>query len=89
MIRKLFWIVMVVGFVALVSRLLGRNRKQSAPRQAPAPRFEGAMVRDRVCQTFLLRARALTLRCGDEEHFFCSEACRDSFLSTQIRARAS
>ena len=89
MIRKLFWIVIVVGIATLLSRLLGRSRSQPTPRQAPAPRFEGAMVRDRVCRTFVLRARALSLRCGDEEHFFCSEACRETFLSTQNRARAS
>ncbi len=39
------------------------------------------MVRDRICDTFLPRSRALAIRCGEEEHFFCSEACRLTFLS--------
>jgi len=38
------------------------------------------MVRDRVCNTFLPRARALETRVGDETHFFCSELCRSRFL---------
>jgi len=45
------------------------------------------MVRDRVCNTFLPRSRALSLHAGGEEHFFCSDACRAKFLeSTEIRS---
>ncbi len=45
----------------------------------------GVMVRDRVCNTFLPRSRALSLRSGSEEHFFCSERCRDVFLGCSAR----
>ena len=45
------------------------------------------LVRDRVCNTFLPRSRALTLRAGGEEHHFCSETCRAKFLeTTEIRS---
>jgi hypothetical protein len=45
------------------------------------------MVRDRVCETFLPRSRALHLHHGEEEHFFCSETCRSTFLSRQPLTR--
>ena len=83
MIRKLFWLVAAIGLAALLDRLLRRAVGRPAAPAPAVPRFEGAMVRDRVCQTFLPRARALSLRCGDEEHFFCSESCKSSFLSAR------
>jgi len=38
------------------------------------------MVRDRVCNTFLPRSRAIVEKTGGEEHFFCSDRCRRRFL---------
>jgi len=39
------------------------------------------MVRDRVCNTFLPRARAVTALVGGREMHFCSAACRDRALA--------
>lgn len=39
------------------------------------------MVRDRICNTFLPRSRALILGSGADTSFFCSEACRDEHLA--------
>jgi hypothetical protein len=39
------------------------------------------LVRDRVCNTFLPRARALPAVVGGREEHFCSVACRDRALS--------
>jgi len=61
-----------------------RRLRASAPTSGPAPRDAapaGPMVRDRVCNTFLPRSKALRLESGTEEHFFCSEACQDRFLA--------
>jgi len=38
------------------------------------------MVRDKVCDTFLPRSRALVVHRDGEDWFFCSEACRSTFL---------
>jgi hypothetical protein len=35
------------------------------------------MVRDRVCNTFVPRARALVATIGGRDEYFCSAACRD------------
>jgi hypothetical protein len=40
------------------------------------------MVRDRVCNTFLPRQRALRAVVGGREEHFCSAACRDRALHT-------
>ncbi len=38
------------------------------------------MVRDRVCNTFVPRRRALAASIGGHDEFFCSPACRDRAL---------
>jgi hypothetical protein len=38
------------------------------------------MVRDRVCDTFLPRSRALVATVAGREQHFCSPACRDRAL---------
>lgn len=83
MIRRLLWLALVV-LAGWLIRSLVRKRSQPAP-EAPAgtgqARFEGAMVRDRVCNTFLPRSRALRVRHDGEDHYFCSESCRSTFLA--------
>lgn len=83
MIRKLLLLFVVVGIwtvVVRMARLMAARPAAARPKPAPSPRFEGAMVRDRICETFLPRSRALSIRVADEEHFFCSAECRDRFL---------
>jgi YHS domain-containing protein len=44
------------------------------------------MVRDRICNTYLPKEKALRLESGAEEHFFCSETCRERFLANRPRS---
>jgi YHS domain-containing protein len=53
-----------------------KNRATAGPRQV-----EGPMVRDRVCNTFLPRSRALVLVRDGADRYFCSEECRDKYLA--------
>lgn len=86
MIRRLLFLVLALAALAwwvrkLMARIGAPARRQGQP---PGPiQDQGAMVRDRVCNTFLPRSRALSARVDSEEHFFCSEKCRDEFLSRQ------
>lgn len=74
--------------VLVVLRLLGRFiagvikglRETSGPGAAGG---DGEMVRDRVCNTFLPRGRALHVVIQGEEAHFCSAACRDRALALQ------
>jgi len=51
-------------------------------REPPAAGPSGVeMVRDRVCNTFLPRERAVTANVGGREMHFCSAACRDRALA--------
>ena len=77
--------ILRIVVVLFVIRLLGRALAalfRPAPRSASREPAEVDLVRDRVCNTFVPRDRAVrAIIAGHEEHF-CSEACRD-------RARAS
>ena len=68
-------LVLVLMAVRLVLRFLAAvvQGYQDAPRPAPAT----DMVRDRVCDTFLPRSRALVAMVDGREQHFCSAKCRD------------
>ena len=68
-------IVLVLMAVRLVLRFLAAvvQGYRGAPRPAPAT----DMVRDRVCDTFLPRSRALVAMVDGREQHFCSAQCRD------------
>ena len=70
------------GFAAFVRAL--RSPDAPAPKRDPAGSTD--LIRDRVCNTFLPRERAVrALVSGREEHF-CSTDCRDKAL---LLAKAS
>ena len=65
--------------VLLVVRLVLRFVAAVVQGYQGAPRREAAtdMVRDRVCDTFLPRSRALVAVVDGREQHFCSAKCRD------------
>ena len=78
-------ITLVVNLVRLVAVLLMARfvlrfvaavvqGYQGAPRREPAAT---EMVRDRVCDTFLPRSRALMAIVDGREQHFCSPECRE------------
>jgi uncharacterized protein len=83
LIQRLLGFLALLGLAWAVRRLFAANSgslNAGASKAKAPPRDEGAMVRDRVCNTFLPRSRAVPLKTGDQEHFFCSERCRDAYL---------
>ena len=83
MFRNLVWLVLVFCFGWLLRRIVRTTTTGSAaPRPRSPERHDEILVRDRVCNTYLPRSRALSLNVGNEQHFFCSEQCRRSFLSS-------
>ena len=52
----------------------GRGGTGPGPGKASVP-----LVRDPVCGTYVVRAKALTAGSGDQMQYFCSEKCRDEF----------
>jgi hypothetical protein len=67
---------LLVRFVAAFVRGLTSPGPARTAR-APQPSEATDLVRDRICNTFLARASALTAVIGGREEHFCSIACRD------------
>ena len=69
-------IVVVLLIVRFVLRFLAAvvQGYQGAPPRVPAATD---MVRDRVCDTFVPRSRALMAVVDGREQYFCSPECRD------------
>lgn len=90
MIRGVFLVLRFL-FMLFVVRLVVRGLaplfapRRAAPRPA-SPKVIEDLVRDRVCNTFVPRARALTAAVAGREEHFCSAACRDRALQEVSRA---
>jgi hypothetical protein len=64
----------------VVAAVRGYRGQVAAP--APGPALGAReLVRDRVCNTFLARDRALVATVAGEVEHFCSAACRDRALA--------
>jgi hypothetical protein len=91
-LRVLIFVVRVVGLY-LVARMVlrafaGLTRGTASRPSGPAPRPKPAadLVRDRICNTFLPRDRALRAVVAGREESFCSAACRDKALAAAAQA---
>jgi len=80
-----FRVLLVLLALRLIFRAVAALRR---PRPAPGgqPRPSGELVRDRVCNTFLPRERAIRALVGGIEEHFCSAACRDRAQAASARA---
>jgi YHS domain-containing protein len=80
MLRFLLVLVLVYVVVGALRRFIGGVMAgmdgQGARRNIPATN----LVRDPVCGTFVVPAKALTAAKGSEVHFFCSEKCRQAWV---------
>jgi YHS domain-containing protein len=70
--------------IYLLRRLAGTAGPSAGRPRRRRARGSGAtaMVRDRVCNTFLPRESALQLTRAGETHWFCSDRCRDRFAAS-------
>jgi hypothetical protein len=77
-------ILLLIRFVMRVVALWLRPRTAAAPAPPAAPLQD--LVRDRVCNTFLARERAVVALVNGHEEHFCSTVCRDKALLGPSRA---
>jgi hypothetical protein len=84
LLANLVRLVLFLVFVRLLLRALTGfvGGLKSGLRDRPAGPPSGDLVRDRVCNTFLPRERALTATIAGQQEHFCSSTCRE-------RARAA
>jgi len=72
----LLWVLLAV---ALVWPLL-RRRHLPSPADPPTPLDE--LVKDPVCQTYVVRSRAVRRADGGGLHYFCSADCARRYFSS-------
>jgi YHS domain-containing protein len=64
----LFWVAAVLALLFLLLR-----HRLPAPRRSPAELDE--LVKDPVCQTYVVRSRAVRQADATGLHYFCSQEC--------------
>ncbi len=60
-----------------------RNFQATGGNGSSNPSIDDVMVKDPVCGMFFPKREGIELRHGGQTQVFCSEACRDRFLSEQ------
>ncbi len=88
MLGYILRVLAILFLIRFVLRLVGGwlwprpTARAARPPLAPAQ----DLVRDRVCNTFVARDRAIKAMVSGHEEHFCSTACRDQALLTLSRA---
>lgn len=88
-LTRLLRVLVALFLVRLVMRAVSaffrarrvQKGREEPPAVKPAAAEVGELVRDRVCNTFLPRERALLATIDGREEHFCSAACRDQALA--------
>ena len=70
--RVVMLLVVAAVIVAILLPLL--RRPASAPRRPGRP-LDDELVKDPVCQTYVVRSRAISRHAGDGAPYFCSLDC--------------
>jgi hypothetical protein len=76
--RVAFWLLVVRLSLRAAAALFGPRRPATSP---PSTDAAVELVRDRVCNTFLPRGRAVRAVVGGREQLFCSAACAQRALA--------
>ena len=77
--RGLFFLGWLLLVLFLLWPLLRRLFVPRGARRPPAVRDE--LVKDPVCQTYVVRSRAVTREAGGRTHYFCSRECAARFAA--------
>jgi hypothetical protein len=83
-ILRLLLVLVALRFLFRFVGAIVRGYREADAREA-AGRRSRELVRDRVCNTFLPKDRALTATVRGREEHFCSAACRDQALLESAR----
>jgi len=79
--RWILILALAVFLIALAQRVL--NWSRGLP---PRPAQHDALVKDPVCQTYVVMSRAIKKQTDDGTVHFCSRECADRFAKGERRA---
>ena len=79
-IVRVLGLLLIARFLMSFLKNLRDGYRGTAPAAAPQDR---ELVRDRVCNTFLPKERAIRALVNGHEEHFCSTACRDQAMRLQ------
>lgn len=85
-LRATFVLVVVRLLLRFVAAVLRGYRGESGHRPRTGAASASELVRDRVCNTFVPKTRALHAVVAGEVRYFCSAACRDAAKAATRRA---
>jgi len=80
---RVLGLLVIARFLMSFLKHLVQGYRGTSP--APAPANQD-LVRDRICNTFVPRDRAIRALVNGHEEHFCSTACRDRALADVARA---
>ena len=81
LLRALVIFVLVLTALSAIRRLLAPASERSVGESERSSAQGGKLVRDPVCGTYVAAAQALSADRNAETFHFCSEECRDKFLT--------
>jgi len=88
MFRFIVLVILISIVFAIVRRFFNSllsagsaNHRTRGHRQPKRSALRGEMFKDPQCGMYVAKDLALTARSGKETFYFCSEECRDRFLS--------
>jgi YHS domain-containing protein len=55
--------------------------RREEERRTSVPASHDVLVEDPVCHTYIPKGQAIVYKSRDEIHYFCSEKCRQTFVS--------
>src|SRR3989338_10437758 len=79
--RLALLVVVVAVLVLLLPTLL---RRLAAPAARPARSLPDELVKDPVCQTYVVKSRAVTRASADGTRYFCSAECAGRFTGDRL-----
>ena len=66
-----------------LSKYIRKYTPSVYPSQSSSSLREGEMVRDPICNTYIVKTMSYSVQGIDTTHYFCSTECKDSFLKNQ------